>query len=159
MAGRLAITEATVRSWRLRPLLGQGAGSTNGLTVISDSGAVFKKPWNGNITLFVLHDSGLVGLAALAALLAVTAAAGGRAVRRDRRAGEGSPTGPLLAAGLALLFAYQFTHGLWLMYPYVYLGLLAASTRPRVPASAGRAMPWSRERVPRPFPVERPGRR
>jgi hypothetical protein len=35
---------------------------------------------------------------------------------------------PLLVAGAALCFAYQFTHGLWLMYPYVYLGLLTAAT-------------------------------
>jgi hypothetical protein len=33
----------------------------------------------------------------------------------------------LLGAGVALLFAYQFTHAMWLTYPYVYLGVLTAA--------------------------------
>jgi hypothetical protein len=52
-----------------------------------------------------------------------------RSVRRaiHRRDAEWTTLGvPLTIAGIFLLFAFQFTHGLWLMFPYVYLGLLTA---------------------------------
>lgn len=128
MAGRWAISRATLESWLKAPLLGHGAGSINDLTVTLAGGAPLRKVWNGNIVLFVLHDSGILGLAAL---LGVAGTAGLRAVRAIR--GGAVPGGPrlavpLLAAGGALCFAYQFTHGLWLMYPYVYLGFLTAAT-------------------------------
>lgn len=48
--------------------------------------------------------------------------------RCDAGGATPSLTVPLLASGGALCFAYQFTHGLWLMYPYVYLGFLTAVT-------------------------------
>ena len=80
----------------------------------------------GNLVLFVLHDSGLVGLAAL---IAVVVAAAAMVRRAGAVAGplRGHAGGALVVAGVALLFAWQFTHALWLMYPYVYLGLLATS--------------------------------
>jgi hypothetical protein len=51
-------------------------------------------------------------------------------MRRDAHAPTPSLVVPLLASGTALVFAYQFTHALWLMYPYVYLGFLTAATEP-----------------------------
>ena len=70
--------------------------------------------------------SGHLDLAALLGLVVVI-------VRRSRRlmaddTGEKTPPVlvPLLASGAALCFAFQFTHGLWLMYPYVYRGFLTA---------------------------------
>ena len=138
VAGRIAISRATIASWRERPLLGKGAGSNNGLEVRTADGGYLREPWNGNAVLFVLHDSGVLGLAAFVALLAVVASGGWRALRRGAGEAPGSVLVPLLAAGVALLFAYQFTHGLWLMYPYVYLGLLTASMDRGVP---GRDVP------------------
>lgn len=137
---RLAINRVTVESWLERPvpgprgfvlaaqgvLLGHGAGSVNRLSVVLPDGGRLQKIWTGNVLLFVLHDSGLLGLATLLGVLTVIAR---RATRTIRRGGVGvtsSPTVPLLVSGGALCFAYQFTHGLWLMYPYVYLGFLAA---------------------------------
>ncbi len=117
---RGVINRATIRSGLRRPLFGNGAGSINRL-VIPGAGS---KPWNGNLVLFVLHDSGLPGVAALAGVVTVVALMARRAYRRST---DRTVLVPLLVAGVALLWAYQFTHGLWLMYPYVYLGLLTAS--------------------------------
>lgn len=129
MVGRLVIARATVESWLRRPVLGHGAGSTNRLSVVLPNGTRLAKVWNGNLVLFVLHDSGLLGLAALVGLGAVVWRRARRAIGRGiEGATLPSPAVPLLAAGGALCFAYQFTHGLWLMYPYVYLGFLTAVT-------------------------------
>jgi hypothetical protein len=134
MAVRFAINRSTIESWRERPILGKGAGSVNSVEVRPFDAAPVRGMWNGNVVLFVLHDSGLLGLAALVALLAVVARAGQRALSRGPDEATRSVLVPLLAVGVALLFAYQFTHALWLMYPYVYLGLLTASTESGAPA-------------------------
>jgi hypothetical protein len=121
-------------------LLGHGAGSVNRLSIVFPVAGWVHRIWNGNVVMFVLHDSGVLGLGALLSLVAVI-------VWRCRRA-RGSGTEdeawqllvPLLASGGALCFAYQFTHGLWLMYPYVFLGLLTAALQDACPsAPAGPA--------------------
>jgi hypothetical protein len=136
---RSAINRVTLESWmgRATPgqadrvpavppwLLGHGAGSVNRLSVIVPEGRILKV-WTGNVVLFVLHDSGLVGLATLVGLIVVVLRRAARAVRRED--GASALTVPLLASGAALCFTYQFTHGLWLMYSYVYLGFLTAAT-------------------------------
>ena len=127
LRGRALINWATLASWQKRPLLGYGAGSANDLLVVLPNGTLLPKPWTGNLVLFVLHDSGLLGLGALAALLTVLGFKGWRAARRGAGIEMPLVSVPLLASGAALLFAYQFTHALWLMYPYVYLGLLTSA--------------------------------
>ncbi len=109
------------------PLLGRGAGSTNSLKILLRNAQGIVKPWNGNLVLFVLHDSGIVGLTSLAALVVVVGAAGRRALRRAADAEARGLLVALLGAGVALLWAYQFTHGMWIMYTYVYLGVLTAA--------------------------------
>jgi hypothetical protein len=108
-------------------LLGHGAGSVNRLSIVLPIAGRINRIWNANVVLFVLHDSGVLGLAALLGVLVVIA----RRSRRVLSAGADPETVamivPLLASGAALCFAYQFTHGLWLMYPYVGLGLLTAA--------------------------------
>jgi len=126
---RFIINDATIESWETQPLLGHGAGSVNRLSVPTRAGPPMKI-WTGNVVLFVLHDSGMLGFATLLALTVVVCRRGWRAMRRDAHAPTPSLVVPLLAAGAALAFAYQFTHALWLMYPYVYLGFLTASTEP-----------------------------
>jgi len=141
IAHRSAINRVTLDSWIGRPtpgqverppapapswLLGHGAGSVNSLPpVIVPEGRILKV-WTGNVVLFVLHDSGLVGLAALVGLIVVVLRRAAHTMRRGD--GASALTVPLLTSGAALCFAYQFTHGLWLMYPYVYLGFLTAAT-------------------------------
>jgi O-antigen ligase len=134
MAGRVEINEATIESSRERPFLGQGAGSTNSLKLPTIVPPPQVKPWNGNLVLFVLHDSGLLGLASLVGLVTVVVVAARRALRVADGAARPVLV-PLLAAGVALLFAYQFTHGLWLMYPYVYLGFLTAAMNSDAPSA------------------------
>ena len=136
MEGRAAISRATLRSWLDQPLLGHGAGSTNRLWVNLPDGRRFTKVWNGNVSLHILHDSGVVGLGALIALVSLVGWRGWVAVRSRRDDAMASVTMPLLVTGGTLLFAYQFTHALWLMYPYVYLGLLTALVAPRDPHPA-----------------------
>ena len=85
MRGRALINWATLASWQKRPLLGYGAGSTNDLLVVLPNGTLLPKPWTANLVLFVLHDSGLLGLGALAALVTVLGFKGRRAARRGRR--------------------------------------------------------------------------
>ena len=126
---------ARTRSQWQRQVLGNGAGSINALHIVPPGEAELEKPWNGNVLLFVLHDSGAVGLASLAGLIVAVALVARSALRRT-----GDPSGRALVvaslgAGVALLFAYQFTHALWLMYPYVYLGLLSAALTRTTPVA------------------------
>jgi O-antigen ligase len=127
LRNRALVNRATLASWQKRPLLGYGAGSTNDLLVMRPNGTRLAKPWTANLVLFVLHDSGLLGLGALAALLTFLGFKGRRAARSEAGIEMPPLAVPLLASGAALLFAYQFTHALWLMYPYVYLGLLTSA--------------------------------
>ena len=127
---RLAISKATIESWQRRPIMGHGAGSINRLSAILPDGTRIEKIWNGNFVLFVLHDSGLCGLAALLGMGVVVCGRAARAIGSTADGASSSLAVPVLAAGGALCFAYLFTHGLWLMYSYVYLGLLTAATDP-----------------------------
>ena len=124
---RALINKATAISWQKRPLLGYGAGSVNDLVVVFPRPRPPEPLWTGNMVLFVLQDSGLLGLGALVALVTVLGWKGWRAARRGAGIGWPPVSVPLLVSGAALLFAYQFTHALWLMYPYVYLGLLTSA--------------------------------
>ena len=129
MMTRMTVSRITIESWLRRPIVGHGAGSINRFSAVLPDGQRFQKIWNGNLVLFVLHDSGLVGFAALLLLAVAVWRRGARAISRGGADGAmRSPTVPLLAVGAALCFAYQFTHALWLMYPYVYLGLLTGAT-------------------------------
>jgi O-antigen ligase len=123
VANRVEIVEVVVRSWATQPAIGHGAGSINRLSVVRPSGKRYDRIWSGNMVTFVLHDSGVLGLVTLVGLAVIVA---GRLLRAVRRGA--ALAWPLLAIGAALAFAYQFTHALWQMYPYVFLGLLTAAT-------------------------------
>jgi O-antigen ligase len=125
---RLIIARATLEPEGRRALLGSAAGSTTRLSVVMPEGKRVDKLWIGNLELFVFHDSGILGLATFFGLVGVVCVRATRALRRGAGGGASPLIVPLLVAGGALGFAYQFTHGLWLMYPYVYLGLLTAVT-------------------------------
>lgn len=120
---RASISAAMLRSWLERPLVGHGAGAGNRLTLVSGSHTL-RGLWAGNAEVHLLQNAGLVGLLAFLSLVLVVWA---EARKGLRRAPDGGTTLRALAAcGPWLLFAFQFTHGLWVMYPYVYLGLLTA---------------------------------
>jgi O-Antigen ligase len=130
LLGRVTISRVTIASWRQRPIVGHGAGSVNQLSAILPGHNRIRKIWNGNFVLFVLNDSGLAGLAALLGLGVVVCGRAGRAIGSAANGASSSLAVPVLAAGAGLCLAYLFTHGLWLMYSYVYLGLLTAVTDP-----------------------------
>lgn len=147
MTTRAAMNETVARSVKKAPVIGRGAGSTNRLTVKLPGSPVQHRVWTGNMELFVLHDSGALGLIAL---LGVVGTALGVARRAAREAGPAwRDLGvPITVSALALLWAWQFTHALWLMYAYVFLGLFVAVTErqpaPAVavdPGTAARAQP------------------
>jgi hypothetical protein len=80
------------------------------------------------VVLFVLHDSGLVGLVLFASALGAAAhqwwRAKGMLGEEDAELDHEA-----LGVGLAAtLLAWQGTHGLWQMYGYLFLGLVLASS-------------------------------
>jgi O-antigen ligase len=132
---RVLEVKAGVAAFLKAPLLGHGAGSANRLRQIVPGMKVQRrKPWISNAVLFVLVDSGVVGLAMLVW-------AGVAATREAWRIHPCVPEGALrhtheaLGVGLAAtLLAWQGTHGLWQMYGYLYLGVFLS---PYVGACAG----------------------
>jgi hypothetical protein len=71
----------------------------------------------------------------LAGLVVAVALMARSALRRATDSSARALLVALLGAGVVLLFAYQFTHALWLMYPYVYLGLLTAALERQEPTT------------------------
>ena len=91
----------------------------------------------GNLELHLLYDSGALGLALALAGLAVIARGAVGALRRAPVAGpDRAVILGLLAAGAALLVAYQATEGTWLAYTWIYAGLLARAGAAPAPATS-----------------------
>jgi len=125
--GRIMEIETGRASILDRPIVGHGPGSSNRLEQFVAEGRVLRRRgWIANATVFVLHDSGALGLLALAGTLLAAALGAWRAARRlgdpvTRRDHEA------LAFGLVGVFlAWQSTHGLWQMYGYAAFGVLLA---------------------------------
>ena len=125
MEYRVRISAVMLRSWLERPLVGHGAGAGHLVTMQLPTGRIIQGVWAGNAEVHLLQNAGLLGLAAFVLVVGVVWREVRRAARR--RGPEWATLGtPLSVAGIFLLFSFQFTHALWLMYPYVYLGLLTA---------------------------------
>jgi hypothetical protein len=118
---------ASVASWRTAPWFGHGAGSAKTLKqYFRHTRHLRPEPWLSNATLFILHDSGLVGLALFAGAVG---AAGHRWSRAAGLLGEPAAERDHAALGVGLaatLLAWQATHGLWQMHGYLSFGLLLA---------------------------------
>jgi len=125
MEYRVRISTAMLRSWLTRPLVGHGAGAGHLVTLPLPNGRTLQGVWAGNAEIHLLQNSGLLGLAAFLVLVGVVWR-GVRQAAHQRGAAWATLGTPLSIAGIFLLFSFQFTHALWLMYPYVYLGLLTA---------------------------------
>ena len=122
---RMRISEIMLRSWLERPLIGHGAGAGSQVMLPLPSGRILNGVWAANAEVHLLQNSGLLGLAAFLLVIGVVWREVRQAARQ--RGEEWAALGvPLTVAGIFLLFSFQFTHALWLMYPYVYLGLLTA---------------------------------
>jgi O-antigen ligase len=97
--------------------------------------------WIANAELHVLFDTGIVGLLLLVGAVGAAVVGAIRALRAPT--GEWNPdryvTFGLLAAGAALLGAYQLTDGTWLGFTWVLVAMLAAAERYVAPrGEAGR---------------------
>ncbi len=122
---RVRISEVMLRSWLDRPIVGHGAGAGSQVRLTLPRGYTMWGVWAANAEVHLLQNSGLLGLGAFFLVIGVVWREVRRAARR--RGEEWATLGvPLTVAGVFLLFSFQFTHALWLMYPYVYLGLLTA---------------------------------
>ncbi len=152
LSTRAAMNRAVAESSREARVIGRGAGSTNQLKATMPDGRVEERVWTGNMVLFIMHDSGVVGLVALLGVIGAAIWVAHRAARQ-RTPGWRDFGVPLAVSGLALLWAWQFTHALWLMYPYVFLGLLVACTEPHVEAG-GAASPRGAASTSRPVLAE-----
>ncbi len=133
---RWRINGAVFKSWRESGpfgwFLGRGSGSTNGIDFVLDIGNTQRRlpfMWTGNAFLLSLHDAGLAGLAAFTALVAAVAYQLRLTLHRARRGEERRFCVAFIVSAVALLFAYQFTHALWQMWTYVFLGLVVVAGR------------------------------
>jgi O-antigen ligase len=121
--GRLVMIQAALQEVPKHPLLGSGTAST-GLT-FDVGGATGQVGWVGNVTVRILHDTGLLGLTVLAGFLISL----WWRIRRGLRGWNSHvPMLIALSAG-ALLYgiSFQFTDGTILAFCWVLLGLLASA--------------------------------
>ena len=92
--------------------------------------------WLPNLTLQVLHDTGIIGLLALLWLLAAFYVTAIRALRRAPVGQVRTVLAGLIAAMTALLIAFQLTPGFTLGYSWALLALGMAAAR--AAAAAGQ---------------------
>ena len=125
---RFRAHRALIESWWERPVLGHGAGAAR-MVKARGRGLSGRGVWAGNAEIHLLHDSGLLGLASFLLVIAAVCREIRHRLARGRDADWVTLGAPLAWGGVGLLLAFQFTHGLWVMYPYVHLGLLVAELR------------------------------
>lgn len=108
------------------PLFGLGTDSFE-LTRAVESAPEMKGAWIGNLSVRVLHDTGIVGVSLLLGFFYVVMRKAWRSRDPAARA--------LLAGSIVLTIAFQFSDGTVLAYPWVLFGLMAAATGFRVHSS------------------------
>jgi hypothetical protein len=138
LEGRSTIYRQAFEGWLRSPILGWGAGAYPLVYPPPPSGGGY---WIANAELHVLFDTGIVGLLLLVGAVGAAVVGAIRALRAPT--GEWNPdryvTFGLLAAGAALLGAYQLTDGTWLGFTWVLVAMLAAAERYVAPrGEAGR---------------------
>jgi O-antigen ligase len=122
--GRLQLYDEALSEWRAHPLLGLGPGSfTYRLPGDTSTGPA----WLPNLTLQVLHDTGIIGLAVLVWLFVAFYASALGALRRAAPGAQRAMLAGLIASVTALLIAFQLTPGFTLGYSWAILALAAAS--------------------------------
>ena len=122
--GRLQLYDEALSEWRAHPLLGLGPGSfTYRLPGDMSTGPA----WLPNLTLQVLHDTGIIGLAVLVWLFVAFYAHALGALRRAAPGLQRTMLAGLITAVTALLIAFQLTPGFTLGYSWAILALAAAS--------------------------------
>jgi O-antigen ligase len=137
--GRLLLYKVALAQWRAHPLLGTGPGSFS-YRLPGDTAP--GPAWLPNLTLQVLHDTGVLGLLALLWLCAAFYVTTLRALWRAPAGPLRTALGGLIAAITALLIAFQLTPGFTLGYTWALLALGVAAS------SAVRAAEHEAEQAP-----------
>ncbi len=122
--GRVLLYKEALAEWSGRPLLGLGPGSYS-YRLPGDTSP--GPAWLPNLTLQVLHDTGILGLLALVWIFAAFFLAALRALRRAPPGRVRTALAGLTAAIAALLICFQLTPGLTLGYSWALLALGAAA--------------------------------
>jgi O-antigen ligase len=127
--GRVLLYKVALAEWRAHPLLGTGPGSFS-YRLPGDTAP--GPAWLPNLTLQVLHDTGVLGLLAMLWLCAAFYVTTVRALWRAPAGPLRTALGGLIAAITALLIAFQLTPGFTLGYSWALLALgVAASSAVR----------------------------
>jgi O-antigen ligase len=127
--GRVLLYKVALAEWRAHPLLGTGPGSFS-YRLPGDTAP--GPAWLPNLTLQVLHDTGVLGLLAMLWLCAAFYVTTLRALWRAPAGPLRTALGGLIAAITALLIAFQLTPGFTLGYSWALLALgVAASSAVR----------------------------
>jgi O-antigen ligase len=127
--GRVLLYKVALAEWKAHPLLGTGPG-TFSYRLPGDTAP--GPAWLPNLTLQVLHDTGVLGLLAMLWLWAAFYVTTVRALRRAPPGLLRAALGGLIAAATALLIAFQLTPGFTLGYSWALLALgVAASSAVR----------------------------
>ena len=137
--GRVLLYKVALAEWRAHPLLGTGPGSFS-YRLPGDTAP--GPAWLPNLTLQVLHDTGVLGLLALLWLCAAFYVTTLRALWRAPAGPLRTALGGLIAAITALLIAFQLTPGFTLGYTWALLALGVAAS------SAVRAAEHEAEQAP-----------
>jgi O-antigen ligase len=111
--------------WSAHPLLGTGPGS---FSYRLPGDATPGPAWLPNLTLQVLHDTGVLGLLAMLWLFVAFYVTTLRALRRAPSGPLRAVLGGLIAAVTALLIAFQLTPGFTLGYSWALLALAVAAS-------------------------------
>jgi O-antigen ligase len=123
--GRVLLYKVALAEWRAHPLLGTGPGSFS-YRLPGDTAP--GPAWLPNLTLQVLHDTGVLGLLAMLWLCAAFYVTTVRALWRAPDGPLRAALGGLIAAITALLIAFQLTPGFTLGYSWALLALGVAAS-------------------------------
>jgi len=123
--GRVLLYKVALAEWRAHPLLGTGPGSFS-YRLPGDTAP--GPAWLPNLTLQVLHDTGVLGLLAMLWLCAAFYVTTVRALWRAPAGLLRTVLGGLIAAITALLIAFQLTPGFTLGYSWALLALGVAAS-------------------------------
>jgi len=114
--------------WRDRFILGWGPGGfRQSFPVIETVDP--ENIWIASLFVRVLHDTGMLGLGFFLAFVAALGASAWNAWKSGTEPLVQMLLGSMLSCGVAFLVSFQITDAVLLGYPWLYAGILAASTR------------------------------
>ena len=125
-SARLQDWSLALADWSQRPITGWGPGAFYAI-----HGMLRAHPaWISNLTVRLLHETGVIGLLAFGGFVATLLLPAIKAVRRPiEQMDRALLLGLVISYAVLLGVAYQSTDGIWLTASWVHAGLIAAGTR------------------------------